>query len=194
VDCGAIEWVLPVSDAEESSRLLERLSANARDFGELGAGAKPSMLVSVGDDVERGALGDASYVSQESPRRGVKVDAYAVYAALDDSFERLLKLALVDVVLILTDPNGFGIDLDELGEGVLETAGDGDGSPDGKVEVRKLLAGDIGCGVDAGSGLGDRNGKKIVEQLALAKEVADEGVGLARCGAVADCNGADVVF
>jgi hypothetical protein len=136
------------------------------------------VLVSVGDDVNRDAFGDASDVAEKSPGGGVEVNTDAVDAAFDGVLERLLKLTLVDVVLILTDADGFGINLDELGKRVLKTAGNRDGSPNGEVKVRKLLASDIGCGVDAGSGLGDGDGKEIVE-LALAKEVADERVGLA---------------
>jgi hypothetical protein len=96
-------------------------------------------------------------------------------------------------MLILPDSDRFGIDLDKLGERVLETSGDGDGTADGEVEVGKLLAGDVGCGVDAGSRLGDGDGEEVVE-LARAEEVADEGVGLSGGGSVADGDGADIVL
>ncbi len=96
-------------------------------------------------------------------------------------------------MLVLADADGFGIDLDEFGERVLEAAGDGDGAAHGEVEIGKLLTGDVGGGVDAGAGFVDHDGEDVVE-LAFAKEVADEGVGLARGGAVADGDGADVVL
>ena len=96
-------------------------------------------------------------------------------------------------MLVLADTDGFGIDFDEFGERVLETTGDRDGAADGEVELRKLLAGDVGSGVNAGSGLGDSDGEDIA-WLALAKEGTDEGVGLAGGCAVADGDGTDVVF
>src|SRR6266849_989398 len=96
-------------------------------------------------------------------------------------------------MLILPDSDRFGVDLDKLGERVLETAGDGDGPADGEVEGGKLLAGDVGCRGDAGSGLGDGDREEIVE-LARAEEVADEGVGLSGGGSVADGDGADIVI
>ena len=116
-----------------------------------------------------------------------------VDAALDDGFERLLKLALVNVVLILADADGLGIDLDEFGERVLQAAGDGDGAAHGEVEVGKLLARDVRGGVDAGAGFADGDGEDVVDAC-LAEEVANEGIRLARGGAVADGDGADVVL
>ena len=193
MDGGAVEGVLAISNAKEAGGLLEGFGADAGNLVELRAGAELSMLVAVSDDVERGAFGDAGDVAEQGPGRGIEIDADAVDATLDDGLKGLLELALIDVVLVLADADGFGIDLDELGERVLETTGDGDGAADGEVEVGKFLAGDVGCGVDAGSGLGDGDGEEIAE-LALAKEGADEGVGLAGGGAVADGDGADVVF
>jgi hypothetical protein len=156
-----------------------KVLGRCRDLLELLAGAEAAVLVAMGDDVQRGALGDAGDVAQQRPGSGVEIDADAVDAALDDLAERLLQLALIDVVLILADADGFGIDLDEFGERVLQTAGDGDGSAHGEVEVGKLLARDVGSGVDAGAGFAHRDGEDVVE-LALAEELADEGRSRAR--------------
>jgi hypothetical protein len=70
------------------------------------------VLIAVGNDVERGAFGDAGNVAKERPGRGIEIDADAVDAALDDNLKGLLELALIDVVLILTNADGFGVDLD----------------------------------------------------------------------------------
>ncbi len=161
MDGGAVEGVLAVSDAQEAGGLLEGFGADTGNLVELGAGAELSVLVAVSDDVERGAFGDAGNVAEQGPGGGVEVDADAIDATLDDGLKGLLELTLIDVVLVLADTDGFGIDLDQLGERVLETTGDRDGAADGEVEVRKLLAGDVGCGVNAGSGLGDGDGEEI---------------------------------
>ena len=62
-------------------------------------------------------------------------------------------------MLILADADGFGIDFDQLGERVLQAAGDGDGAADGEVEIGELLAGDVGGGVDGGAGFVDGDGE-----------------------------------
>ena len=97
-------------------------------------------------------------------------------------------------MLILADADGLRVDLHQLGEGVLQAAGDGDGAADGEVEVGKLLAGDVGGGVDGGAGLVDRDAEDRRRGLPAARKVADERVGLARAGAVADGDGPDVVL
>ena len=80
----------------------------------------------------------------------------------------MLQLALVHIVLVLADADGLGIDLDQFGERILQAACDGDGSANGEVEVGKLLAGDVGGGVDAGPGLADRDREDAVEVTARA--------------------------
>jgi hypothetical protein len=45
-------------------------------------------------------------------------------------------------VLVLADAQGARLDLDQLGQGVLQAAGDRDGAAQGDVELRQLLAGD----------------------------------------------------
>ena len=116
----------------------------------------------------------------------------AVDAAFDHRFERLLQVALIDIVLVLADADRFGIDLHQLGERVLQAARDADGAAHGEVEFGELLAGHVGGGVDAGAALADGDGEDVVE-LALAQKVAHELIGLASGGPVADGDGAHVV-
>ena len=148
---GGVEGLFAVTNAEESGGLLECFGADAGDLLELGAGAEASVLISEGDDVEGGALSDAGDVAEQGPGRGVEIHADAVDAGLDGGFEGALELALIDVVLVLANADGLGVYLDELGEWVLEAAGDGDSTAHGEVEVRELLAGDVGGRVDAGA-------------------------------------------
>ena len=71
-------------------------------------------------------------------------------------------------MLILADADGFGINLDQFGERILQAARDGDGSANGEIEIGKLLARNVGSGVDAGAGLADRDGKDAIEAFARA--------------------------
>ncbi len=99
-----------------------------------------------------------------------------------------LERGLVDVVLVLADADGLRVDLHQLGERVHQAAADGDGAADGEVVVRELLAGDVGGGVDGGAALVDHHDRDGGGEL----ERADEGLGLAAGGAVADGDGLDV--
>jgi len=51
-------------------------------------------------------------------------------------------------VLVLADADRLGVNFDQFGERILQPARDGDGPADGQVEVGKLLAGDVGGGVN----------------------------------------------
>ncbi len=123
------------------------------------------------------------------PRRRGEVDTYGVDAAQDGEVECVAQSRLVDVVLILADADRFGIDLDKLGERVDEAAADGNGAAHGDVFVGQLLACDVGRGVDGRAVLADD------EQLCEVGDArrAQESLGLARCGAVAQGYGLYVV-
>ena len=70
---------------------------------------------------------------------------------LDDSIEGLQQLFLIDIMLVLPDADGFGLDFDKLRQGILNPAGDGYGSPQRDIKVRKLLFGEFGGGIDGGA-------------------------------------------
>ena len=192
VDGGHVQQVLAVADAQEPGRLFERLGPDARHLPQLRARTEAAVLIPKGDDVEGGPFRDAGDIAQQRPRRSVQIDAHPVDAAFDHAFERRLKLALVNVVLILADADRLGIDLDQLGERVLQAAGNGNGSAHGEIEIGKFLPRNLRGGVDAGPGLADGHGKNVVE-LPLAQELAHESIRLAGSRAVADGDGAHVV-
>ena len=113
---GRIERVLAVHDAQEARRLLERLGAEARHLLQGDARLEGAVLVAEGDDVGGKRLIEARHVRQQRRRGRVDVDADRVDAILDHRIERARETALVDVVLILPDADGLGLDLDELGQ------------------------------------------------------------------------------
>ena len=193
MDRRRIERILAVTDAKESGSLLEGFGSHARHRGELHARPKLTMLIAKLDHLQRGPLVDTRDVAQQRPGRGVQVDAHAVDTALDDRLERLVKLRLIDVMLILSDADRLGVDLHELGERVLEAAGNRDGAAYGEVEIGKLLPRKIRSRVDGCAGFVDCHAENGV-QLFLLEELADERVGLARGRSVADGDGAHLVL
>src|SRR5262245_44210858 len=116
--------------------------------------------------------------------RGVEVDADGVHAGVDDLGQARLERVGRDVVLVLSDAEAPRLRLHELGQRVLEAAGDADGSPHRDVEVAQLLARGLARAVDARPRLAhedDGHGE------ALGNEgLAREDLRLARPGAVAD--------
>ena len=168
VNGGHVEGVIAVADAQEAGGLLEGLGADAGHLLQLHAGAETAVLIAELDDIEGGALGDAGDVAQQGPGSGVEIHADPIDAALDHRFQRFLQLPLIDVVLILAHADGLGIDLDELGQRVLQAARDGDGSAHGQIEIGELLAGDLRGGIDAGARLAHGHTEDAVEIFCLA--------------------------
>ena len=155
-----VEGIIAVADAQEAGGLLEGLRADAGHGGQLNARAETAVFIAELDDLLRGAFGDAGDVAQQRPGRGVEIDADAVDAAFDHGLERFVQLALIDIVLILADADRLGIDLDQFGQRVLQAARDGDGAAHGQVEIGKLLARDVGGGIDGGAGFVDGDARR----------------------------------
>ena len=55
--------------------------------------------------------------------------------------------SLIDIVLVHADPDGFWIDLNQLRQGILGAAGNGDGATNGNVHLGEFLAGEGAGGV-----------------------------------------------
>ena len=90
-------------------------------------------------------------------------------------------------MLVLADADGFRVEFHEFGERVHEASADGDGAAHGEIVVRKFFAGDVAGGVNRGAGFIDHHDGNRSGQA----EGADERLGLAPAGAVADGDGLD---
>ncbi len=137
------------------------------------------------NDVAGQPLGEAGNPPQERRRRGVELAADPV----DHRFDRQVELGgqalLVDVVLVLADAERFGLDLDQLGERILEPPGDRHRAAQRNVELGQLLARHLGRRIDRGAGF-RHDGHDRLFHAGVAHGAAGEGFGLAAGGAVAD--------
>jgi hypothetical protein len=119
-----LERLGSAADAQEAGALLEGPRPEARNGEQVLAAAERP--VGVGVDVDR--LGDRRPEARdmgEQRRRGhVEVDADRVHRVFDDGLKGAAEAGLVDVVLVLADADRLGLDLDELGERVLQAARD----------------------------------------------------------------------
>ncbi len=108
---------------------------------QLGAGGEAAVFGAEGDDVFRDGIAEAGDEGEQVLGGGVELYADAVDAGFDGVVEGGFEGALVDIVLVLADADGFGVDFHELGEGIHEAAADGDGAADGDVFVGEFLTG-----------------------------------------------------
>ena len=184
----AVEGIVAFAHAEESGALLEGFVAKAFDFLQLLARVEGSFVVAVVDDFPGKGRAYAADIAEEFAAGGVELHAYAVDTADHHIVEAFLQEGLVDIVLVLSHANAFGIDFHQFAEGVHEAASYADGSADGDVVFGELTAGQFGGTVDGGSVFADHNG----DDLAFEAAALDNLFGLAPGGAVADGYGLDV--
>ena len=191
MDPGLIERVVATDELEEARGLLVAHRADVGHLQNLLTAPKRPVLLAIFHKFTSRHLVEPGNMAQERHAGGVDVDADVIDARLDDSFERFLEAAGMNVVLVEADADGLGIDLDQFAERVLQTTADGDGAAQGGVEVGKLLAADGAGRIDAGPGLVDDDVNQIGRLF--GDEFRDEFLGLAASGAVADGNDVQLV-
>ena len=186
MDGGVIEHLLALRHAQEACALLESLGAELRHLIDGLAAGEDAVLLTVGDDVLRGGLGETRHALKERGGRGVYIHADGIDAVLDDAGERLLKARLRHIVLVLADADGHGVYLDKLRERILEPARDGDSGAEVDVIVRELFGGKLRGGVDRRAGFVNDSVAQAAAEL--GDHLDRHLLGLARGGAVADGN------
>src|SRR5262249_2462066 len=153
VNPGTVERVVAVQNLEEAGGLDIAGGADAGHLEELRAALEGAVLLAVIDQLAGHQLVQPGDVPQQRDTGGVQVDANVVDGRLDDGVKRFLEVARTNVMLGESDTNVLRVDLNQLAEGVLEAAADGDGATQGGVVIGKLLAADRAGGVDASAGL-----------------------------------------
>ncbi len=141
---GAVERVVAVVDAQEAGGLLEGLVAQARHLPEGFAVGEHAVGVAVFDDVLGQDRVEPRHARQQRGRGCVDVDADRVHAVLDHGVQRAGQLALVDVVLVLAHADRLRVDLHELGQRVLQAAGDRHRAAQRHVQVGEFLGRQLG--------------------------------------------------
>ena len=101
------------------------------------AAAEGALVVAVRDDRLGERRPEPRDVREQRRRGGVEVDADRVHRVLDHRLQRPAEPVLVDVVLVLADADRLRLDLDQLGQRVLQPPRDRDGAAQRDVEVRE---------------------------------------------------------
>ena len=153
MDGRRVERVVAVHDSEEAGRLLEGPLAEPRHLEDLLTVAERPVLVAERDDVPGDGLAQAGDARQQRRRGGVDVRADRIDAVLDHRVELPRQQRLVDVVLVLADADRLRLDAHELGERILQAAGDRHRAAQRHVEIRELLRRQLGRRVDRRAGL-----------------------------------------
>ncbi len=185
VNGGGIKGVLASANTEKSSGLFEGFGPKTRHFEQGFAIRERAVLFAMFDDLFREGGADACDIREEGSAGGVDFDANLVHAAFHDFIELFLEEGLINIVLVLSNADGFGIDFDEFSERILEASGDGDGSTDGEVEIGEFFAGNIRGAVHTCARFVDLNEDDIADTLGF-QGFFEEGFGFSAPCAISD--------
>lgn len=162
------------------------------DFEEVFAGAEGTIFVAPGDDFCCECGSDSGDVCEQWGAGGIQVNSDGIDARFDFSVEGFLEECLIDIVLVLSDTDGAGIDFDQFCERVLESVCDADSAANSDVEMWIFGDGDFAGRVDGGTGFAD--GDVSDAEVVAFQYVCDEAVCFAGGGTVADGDEADAVL
>src|SRR5699024_4987525 len=122
---GGVQRVVTGGDPQKTRALLEGLGPQTRYRTQLLAGTEGAVGVTVRHDVAGQRRGDARDPGQQRRGGGVDIHPHTVDTVLHNRVQGAGQLGFGQVVLVLTHTDRLGVDLDQFGERVLQTAGDG---------------------------------------------------------------------
>ena len=191
MDPGAVQGLGALGYPDKAGALLKGLGPQLGDFQQLAAGGEGPVLLPIGHQVLGGGVGQAGHPHQQRGGCGVGIHPHGVDAVLHHPVQGLTQPCLGHVVLILAHADGLGVDLHQLGQGVLKPPGDGHGGAQIHVELGELLRRQGGGGVHRGPRLTDDHIGQVAPHP--ADQLHRHLLGLPAGGAVADGDAGDTV-
>ena len=145
---GSIQRILSVRNSQEARALLKSLRPKLGHLEKILAGHKPPVLLTISHNILGRSLRNPRNILKQRSRCRVQIDANLVHAVLHHAIQRLAQLLLVHIMLILPHTDRLGIDLDQLGQRILQPSRDGSRTPLPHVKVREFLRGKLARGID----------------------------------------------
>jgi len=132
---------------EEAGALLVRLGTQLGHLQQLLPGGEGPVLLPVPHQIPGGRGCKTGHPLEQGGRRGIRIHSNSIDAVLYHAVQRLSQAGLGHIVLILSHADGLGVDLHQLGQGILEPPGDGHGASQVHIVLWKLLGGQLAGGV-----------------------------------------------
>ena len=195
VNAGRVKHLTSIVDTKEACTLGKCLLTKLRNLKNLGTGLELAVLLSILNDILCNGGIDTRNVGKERVGCGVDINANAVYTALYNAAESLGKASLLHVMLVLTNTDSLGLDLNKLGKGILNSSCDRDSRSLHYVKVGELLGSNLGCRVNRCACLGNDGVLNALRTCSITDNVlCDECLGLTGCGAVTDRDNVNAVL
>ena len=176
---GSVERLRAVRDTQEACTLLECARPKPCNLEQVAARRERTAGVAMRHDRFGKRRSQPRNARQQQCRRRVEVDADGIDRILHHRFKRAAEPVLVDIVLVLADADRFRLDLDQLGQWILQASRDRHRAAQRDIEAREL------CRCRGRSGI-DRSTRFADDHLERLRPGTCRLLGLAAAGAVAD--------
>ena len=181
---GGVQHILAFRHPQKAGALFKGFGPQLGHLFQRCPGDKGPVLLPEGHDIFRHRAVDSRHPGEQRRGGGVQVHPHRVDAGFHHSVQRLAEMGLGHIVLVLPHADGFGVDLHQLRQRVLEPPGDGHGGTQGNIVFRELLRRQLGGGIDRSPRLAHHHiGQAGVQFL---NEIGGEYLRLMGSGAVAD--------
>ena len=191
MDAGVVQDGVTLRHTQETGALLEGFGTQLGHLEQLLPGVEGAVFFSVSHDIFGGGGVEAGDMGEQCGRGSVHVGADGVDAILHHAPQSGVQAGGGHIVLVLAHADGFGVDLDQLCQGVLHPAGDGDGGAQVHVILSQLFRRQLGGGIDRSACLADHHVGD--GQVFLLDGLYHELLRFPSAGAVADGHVLDVV-
>ena len=114
MNTGSVQRIFPVCDPHETGTLFKGLRSQLRYFQELFSGDKSAVFFPVGHDIFGQCFGDTGNMLQKRRGSRIQINPHPVYRGLHHTCQRLPKLFLIHIMLILPYADSFRFDLYKL--------------------------------------------------------------------------------
>ena len=184
MDARRVERRVAADHPDEAGDLLPCARVEPRRLDELASRAERTASRTELDDRLGENRPDPRDARQQLGRARIQVDPDAVHATLDDFVELLFQAMGRYVVMVLPRPHGLRVDLDDLGERILQSSRDRDCAARPGIEVRHLRTRGLAAGPGTDAGLVHQDHRHGA--TALGEHLAHVGLDVAATRPVAD--------
>ena len=148
MNTGSVQSHFAFRQAQETGTLFVSLGPQFGHLQKFLSGGESAIFFSVFQDIFRHRAVDACHIGKQGRTCCVQIYTHAVYTVFHHAAEGFAQTLLVHVMLILTDTDGFGVDLHQFRQGVLNTSADGNGTAEGNIIFWEFLRPQLGCRIN----------------------------------------------
>ena len=193
---GHVQRVVATAYAQKTGALLECFGAETGDIQQLFAVAKRAVAVAPAHHRLRQMLTQTGDLTQQRHAGGIQIHTDGVHAILYHGVQAAVQIKGVHVVLVLAYAYGFRINLDQLGQGILQTPRNAGRAAQRYIDIGHFLAGQFTCAVHRSTRLADHHflyGDGVRQFGQALYQFSGQFVGLPTRRAVANGNQAHAV-